>query len=139
MEPAAFQLADYQFVKVILDFNEYVNESLDVVFAIDGKFEFDKANSESNYLIEFEVSVHSGDNKNNFLSVHCIAKYTLTNVTCIEEIPDFFYQNAIAILFPYIRAYISLITNQANMKPVILPTLNLTKLAGPLKESTMKL
>lgn len=36
----------------------------------------------------------------------------------------FFSQNAPAILFPYIRAYISALTSLAGITPLILPTLN---------------
>lgn len=38
----------------------------------------------------------------------------------------FFSQNAPAILFPYVRAYISTLTSLAGIPPVILPTLNLS-------------
>lgn len=55
----------------------------------------------------------------------------------VEEIPPFFYANSIAIIFPYVRAFISTLTLQANVSPIILPTLNLSKLAKPLQENTV--
>lgn len=40
-----------------------------------------------------------------------------------------FEPNAIAILYPYIRAIISTYTSVANVTPLILPTINVNKLA----------
>lgn len=40
----------------------------------------------------------------------------------------FIKQNAVAILFPYLRALTTNVTVNANMPPVVLPTLNITKL-----------
>ena len=40
---------------------------------------------------------------------------------------DFFNTNAPAILFPYIRAYISTLSTLSGLKPIILPTLNLSQ------------
>lgn len=43
-----------------------------------------------------------------------------------DIIPDFFYQNAPAIVFPYIRAYISTLTNLSTAGyPITLPTLKM--------------
>lgn len=65
-----------------------------------------------------------------------ITKYQFENVNSFEEIPDFFYKNSIAILFPFVRAYVSIITIQANVPSVMLPTLNLSSLESELKENT---
>lgn len=50
-----------------------------------------------------------------------------------RELPDrlketFFQSNAVAILFPYIRAYISTLTSLSGITPITLPTLNLSKI-----------
>ena len=49
---------------------------------------------------------------------------------------QYFYTNAPAILFPYIRAYISTLTNLSGYKPINLPTLNLTSLREDLEKNT---
>ncbi|EXZ22215.1 pretranslocase subunit SecB family protein, partial [Bacteroides fragilis str. S13 L11] len=54
----------------------------------------------------------------------------------LAEIPNFFYPNSIAILFPYVRAFVSTLTLQANIKPILLPTLNLSSLQDTLRENT---
>ena len=52
-----------------------------------------------------------------------------------NEVPDYFTINAPAILFPYVRAYVSLLTSLSGKGTVNLPTLNLSGLAGKLKEN----
>ena len=39
-------------------------------------------------------------------------------------------QNTVAIMFPYIRSQISLLTTQPGMKPVIVPPMNIVALLG---------
>jgi hypothetical protein len=56
--------------------------------------------------------------------------------TDYDNIPDYFYLNSIAIVYPYLRAFISNLTLQANHQPLVLPVLNLTGLEKPLKENT---
>ncbi|CAM4366664.1 hypothetical protein AQBE111736_13510 [Aquirufa beregesia] len=44
-----------------------------------------------------------------------------------------------AILFPYLRAFISLVTLQINIPPLILPTLNLSSLEADLRKNTFNI
>ena len=44
-----------------------------------------------------------------------------------EEKDIFFRTSAPAILFPYVRAYITTLSSLAGVKPVILPTLNMSQ------------
>lgn len=37
-------------------------------------------------------------------------------------------QNAVAILFPYLRSTLTMLTTVANINPIILPTINLAKM-----------
>ncbi len=47
---------------------------------------------------------------------------------CEGESPEKFAKNAIAILYPYIRSIVSTYTANANIYPLILPTINVNKL-----------
>lgn len=53
----------------------------------------------------------------------------------IEDPSDYFIVNAPAILFPYVRAYISSLTALSGIDTIIPPTLNLTSLKDSLKEN----
>lgn len=50
-----------------------------------------------------------------------------------QENIDIFEKNAIAIMFPYIRSYISLITTQPGMNPIVLPAMNIVAMINEQK------
>lgn len=64
--------------------------------------------------------------------VTCRAVFELTS----DELPEFFYANSIAIIFPYVRAFISTVSLQANVPSIVLPTMNLSSLRETLAQST---
>lgn len=53
----------------------------------------------------------------------------------LESVPDYFYNNSLAILFPYLRSFISSLTLQANTKILVLPTMNLSKVGKEFKQN----
>lgn len=53
-----------------------------------------------------------------------------------EQVRSFLYLNASAILFPYIRAYISNLTATSGLSTVILPTMNLSSMKEELEKNT---
>ncbi len=132
MQPASFQLSDYQFIKVELDNSRLKNNDINISFDVAGEY----SPKQSIFELKFEAGASSEGEDSAFVSVTCLANFTFEDVASLEDIPDYFYQNAIAIIFPYLRAYISLVTTQANVKPIILPTLNLSQLTTPLKGNT---
>lgn len=135
MNKAAFSIVGYQFNQVTLNYTNFNKEDMQVGFMPSGIYDEDK----SEYELQFVTAVfNKEENENPFLSINCIATFKFEEQTNQIDIPDFFYTNAIAILFPYVRAYASLITTQANVPGLILPTLNLSDLADDLKKETSK-
>jgi preprotein translocase subunit SecB len=135
MEKAAFSIDNYMFDFVHIDLLNKKGNELSISFDTKG-FYYEK---NSKYDLIFKVNVFSeGNKKDAFISIRCVGTFVFENVSKIEEIPTFFYRNSIAILFPYVRAYISLVTTQANFKGVILPTLNLSGLEDDLRTNTLK-
>ena len=67
--------------------------------------------------------------KNNALSIAVKAEgYFEFDEGLSEDMKEsFFNVNAPAILFPYIRAYISTLSTLSGIKPIVLPTLNLSQ------------
>jgi hypothetical protein len=135
MERAAFQLLDYAFDKISLNFEGFNSNS---TFLIDFKPSGIFKQKDAIFLLTFlfEASIE-GDNANNIASIRCVARFKFKEQISFEEIPNFFYPNSIAILVPFIRAFVSTVSLQANIKPIILPTLNLTSLQDSLKENTI--
>lgn len=85
--------------------------------------------------LELEVK----DEKELFYAKLIIDAYFLFRESIpMERLGAFFTMNAPAIIFPYIRGYISMLTSLSGCGTVLLPTLNLTsmgeKLAQNIKE-----
>lgn len=135
MEQAAFKITDYKFPKTIVDYSNSSDTDIDVSFIVGGKYK----NSEAKFFLQFTTHAKFENTSDFFIKVDCEATFEFKNVNSFSEIPSFFYTNAIAILFPYIRAYISTVTVQSNIKPVILPTLNLMSLTQDLVDSTTQI
>jgi preprotein translocase subunit SecB len=76
-------------------------------------------------------------NKTFKIEIDAIANYIFNKSIGLESLNDFFYINAPALLFPYIRAYISTLTNLSGLKPINLPTINMTRLGQDLKKNTV--
>ena len=135
MQKAAFSVINYQFNKVEIDITNHKTNELSLSFYTSGVYSKDA----SSYELTFAVSVFNANEKDKpFVMVQCKGVFSFENVTSFEEIPDFFYKNSIAILFPYVRAYVSLVTTQANVPGVILPTLNLSSLEDELRRNTIQ-
>ncbi|NLJ01090.1 MAG: hypothetical protein GX371_08085 [Bacteroidales bacterium] len=84
-------------------------------------------NGESNkFKLLLDVNVRD---KNNSLNIDISSEgfFEFDDELSESEKEFFFNINALAILFPYIRAYISTLTSLSGIQPLILPTINLTK------------
>ncbi len=133
METAIFSISGYQFDKVNIDLSNCKSNNLSLDFDVKGLY----LNENSSYELTFLLKVSNLEDKDNpFVTVQCKGTFSFENVNSMIEIPDFFYNNCIAILFPYVRAYVSLVTTQANIPGIILPTLNLTSLEAELRKNT---
>ena len=75
--------------------------------------------SEEEYRIVLEVMVTDGNEKVN-IYVKCVAKFNTE-----QDNMDLIERNTIAIMFPYVRSYISTLTTQPGMAPVVLPAMNI--------------
>ncbi len=132
MQKAAFSIINYQFDRVQIDLNNHKSKDLALAFETKGLYD----NENSTFELQFVVNVSNKVAENPFVEISCKGIFKFENVSSFEEIPDFFYRNSIAILFPYVRAYLSLVTTQANVPGIILPTLNLSNLETELKNNT---
>ena len=131
MDKASFSFLYYTFDKIILDCENLSNDvELNISFHPSG--EFLESDSSFKLIVVFEAR----EKENLVINVVCKSVFKFNGVLSIEEIPEYFYANSIAILFPYIRAMVSTVTLQANMRPLILPTLNLSSLKEILKKNT---
>ena len=132
MEKAAFKLDGYHFTKASLDFNIPNDAELNISFNPSGVFH----SKEARYDLVFDVTVGCNETNTEVIKVSCEASFSFGNKISIEEVPEYFYPNSLAIVFPYVRAFVSTVSLQANVQPVVLPTINLMGLTEELKEQT---
>lgn len=132
MESAAFKLDAFNFPKASIDFNVPQNATLNLAFSPSGVYH----EKTGVFQLSFEVAVTCEETKLEVIRVNCWSRFIFQNPLKVEEIPDFFYPNSIAILFPYVRAFVSTISLQANVNPIVLPTINLLPITETLKNNT---
>lgn len=130
---ASFSIERYYFDQVHIDM-DHSGDGLYINFQPSGIFNV----KNKKYNLSFIFSAFSSEEEGikPFVKVKCVGVFKFEDVDSLQDIPEFFYRNSIAILFPYMRAYVSMITNQANIQSIMLPTLNLTSLEKPLRENT---
>jgi preprotein translocase subunit SecB len=134
-QKAAFQLEKYLFSKVNIDLENKTNQEMLVEFNPSGVYNQEQSQYELKFT--FKAFFEEKGIENPYVLIECIGFFKFEDVQNIEDIPSFFYRNAIAILFPYLRAFVSMVSLQANVAPVVLPTLNLSDLEQPLKDKTI--
>lgn len=119
----------------VLEFQITEKEELD---SNDGQFNLDYTthggDKENEFFVKFEMNIVDPRYK-----FHLVIAYRFeTDEKVTDEFlkGEFANQNAPAIAFPYVRAYISNVTLQSGFHPVILPSVNFVRLyKNKLKEA----
>ena len=139
MEKASFSLKDYKFIKVELDFSNLNSSSIELIIEPEGVFHNSSGVYDLAFTFRANAEMKNETKVNQIIFVKCIASFEFNKILKFEDIPEYFYTNSIAILFPYIRAFVSTLTLQANIPPIILPTMNLISLQEKLKANTKEI
>lgn len=87
------------------------------------------------FEIQLRILLKSDDGLE--VSVKIIGFFEFKDVVKTENLSNYFYVNAPAIIFPYLRSYISALTALSGCKTVILPPMNMTSLGKKLEENTV--
>lgn len=133
-QKGTFSLLNYKIKKFSLTEPEDDNVKLSALFGPTGKY----YKSSNTFVLEFNFSVSFGENiKTEFITATIESTFKFDkDVKSGAEIPNYFYTNSIAIVFPYLRSFVTTLTAVSNIKPLILPLLNLAFLEPELKENT---
>jgi len=134
MKRATFSLEEYQFEEFrIKTINKPEGE---ISIKIDPSGIFNASDNSYTLNLSFQAFDEKIKEKE-FVGCKLKSRFIFSNdIESIDDIPSYFYANSIAIVFPYLRSFISSLTIQANIRPVILPTMNLGSLSEPLKANT---
>jgi len=88
------------------------------------------------FMLELEIEVK--DIKDTFeAKVKILSWFEFDNKIKKDNLNKYFYQNAPAIIFPYIRAYISSLTALSGLPAINLPLMNMLALGKELSENTV--
>jgi preprotein translocase subunit SecB len=103
-------------------------------FDVSGSFE--KLNKFFHVHLFFTELIEIDGTEKEKIFVELSGEFEFRDVVSMDDIPDFFWANSIAIMYPYLRSFISLVTMQSSQHTLILPLINLSKLGPKLKENT---
>lgn len=132
MEDSKFQFKGFHIVRTLIERTEKESsKKINLGFAPKGLL----YKNDSNFQLHLDVKIED-ENKSFQIEIDAIANYVFENKESLDNLSKFFYVNAPALLFPYIRAYISTLTNLSGFEPINLPTLNMTRLGEDLRKNT---
>lgn len=95
----------------------------------------DKDESTEQFRVELLVEI-SNENKSLKINLTLVGLFECNFANCDQEFRNqMIKKNTVAIMFPYLRAQVSLITTQPNMTPVVIPPINVNALVEETEQS----
>ncbi|TBX64775.1 hypothetical protein EZL74_12870 [Flavobacterium silvisoli] len=128
----AFNFKNFKVSKFSYDEPETENTDFDMEFQPKGRYN-EKTGLFELYLTFIALDKISG---NKIIKVKSVAEFIFDKPYLFIELPEYFFTNSIAIMFPYVRAFISTLTLQANANVLMLGLIKFGNVAEPLKENT---
>lgn len=119
---AQFRFVNYQILESEIKFSPETqpNQKLNVTF----NRTVGVSESDCKMRLELETTIENAD-RSVYIHIKTYGYFEFESHISEELKEIFFNTNAPAILFPYVRAYISALTALSGVEPIILPTLNL--------------
>lgn len=94
---------------------------------------------EKKKLFEIKLVVEIEDENSQFsVKVVILGIFEFKEVTNIDNLNNYFYVNAPAIIFPYVRSYIAALTSLSGFETINLPPVNVSVLKEDLKNNIIK-
>lgn len=132
MTQAKFQFKKFNIIRSLIERKELVpSKKININFLPSGEI-----NTERSIFTLLLKVVINDDNKSYNIEIDSTATFIFQNKISKENLEKYFFVNAPALLFPYIRAYISTLTNLSGFEPINLPTLNMTEVGKNLEANT---
>lgn len=134
MKEATFRLKGYNFPMVKMNFEGIKLGQNNINIDIKPEGSFCAKNRTFTLKFNFIASLDDDEVSEPCVEISCMGVFEFNNIDSVADIPSYFYANSVAILFPYVRAFVSTVTLQANFQPIVLPTMNLSDLSMVLKD-----
>lgn len=133
-EPKKASFSFDKFTVPSFSYNKSKSKSPELDLLLDPKGEYD--NKSGKFYLTLNFQGVEGEKRTTVINVTSVAEFKFSENMEISEIPDYFFANAVAIMFPYVRSFISTLTLQSNTGIIMLETLNLSGLREVLKKNT---
>lgn len=130
-EKSSFSFTSFKINECSLDFTKERSKEINIEFDPAGNH-YPKSNT---FILFLNVRVNNAA-KEQLIEIKTESSFQFSSN--LDNLMTFFTLNAPAIIFPYVRAFISSLSVQSGHKPVLIPTLNLSGIAKVL-ESNIKI
>ena len=135
MKHSKFQFKGFKIERSLIERNQNKpSKQVAINFKPFGEINTENASFQLNLGVKIEDK-----NKSFKIEIDAVANFYFEKETELSNLDNYFYVNAPAILFPYIRAYISTLTTLSGFEAINLPTLNMSKIGKDLKENTKEI
>lgn len=125
---SSFNFIDFKINKVFFDFKKERTEEINIGFNPFGKYYV-----KTGIFKLFIDVIISNSNEEFIIEINTESSFSLKEIDINKD--NYFAINAPAIVFPYIRSFISSLSVQSGYKPMIIPTLNLIGISEELKSN----
>lgn len=128
-EKSVFNFIDFKIQKSHFDFESELTTDLKIVINPSGEHLL----KSKKFILKMRIGIVSS---NDVLLCEVITKsvFEFENIS-EDQLNTFFCLNAPAIIFPYVRAYVSTLTIQSGYPAILLPTLNLISIGEDLRKN----
>lgn len=128
-------LLSFNGFKIIKSEIEFMGKiGLNMNFGIEASGEINKLTNIFHLMLNVNVSDDQGGLA---ITVNAVSDFTISGANIDDpNFSNYLFLNAPAILFPYIRAYITALTSLSGGETITLPPLNISSLKDSLKEHT---
>jgi preprotein translocase subunit SecB len=132
-EKSTFQFKSFKVLKSLIEFKDEEHVAQEINIKINPSGIIDR--KQNLFKLRLDVIILD-ENENLMIEISSISTFSFQKAS--KNLNSLFFLNSPAIVFPYIRSYISTLTMLSGINPIHLPTLNLTKLAKILEKNTVK-
>ena len=132
---STFQFKGYRIERSLIELKSAeIGENFSISF--DSKAIINKAES----VFQLSLTAYIKDKEDTInIEVDIVSFFEFNSQIEKSQLDKLFFMNAPAIIFPYLRSYITTLTVLSGIDPVILPTLNLSALGKELEQNTTEL
>lgn len=128
---SSYQFVDYIIRKsILLQTKSVTPDKLNIKIIPSGII-----NKETSQFQLFLELIVSEEGEKPFINVEVIGLFKYQGN--VHDVKNFLFMNSSALLFPYIRAYITSLTALSGQDALTLPTMNLTSMKDELEENTV--